>query len=238
MATFVLIHGAFRGGWCWREVRRLLQASGHEAFAPDLTGAGARAHLNHENVSLSDWRNDVANLLRYEDLRDVVLVGHSMGGVIITAASEVCAERLGKLVFLDAPVPENGQAAVDLIPEAARRQFGEAPRTGLTAPWPVSASEGIDEVTAAWINERLTPVPAAPSFEPITLTNPAALALPRVYVFCEKTPPFFPASFTRQKFDQKGVAYRLLPTGHDCMLSAPALVAELLRELLTGSQPS
>ena len=87
MATFVLIHGAFRGGWSWQRVRRLLQAAGHEVFAPSLTGAGERVHLSNADVTLETWINDVVKLLEYEDLREVLLVGHSQGGVVITAAS-------------------------------------------------------------------------------------------------------------------------------------------------------
>ena len=231
MATFALIHGAFRGGWCWRAARRLLQAAGHEVFAPDLTGAGARAHLNRAEITLEDWTNDVVNLLEYEDLREVILVGHSMGGVIITAASEHAAGRLAQLVYLDAPVPQNGQTAIDLLPETVRQQFGAPPRTGLIAPTPVAANEDFTPDLAAWVNKRLTPVPAAPSFTPVTLTNPAALALPRAYLFCAKTPPFYPSSFTRQRFDREGAPYRLLPAAHDCMLTAPQLVAQVLLEI-------
>ena len=231
MATFVLIHGAFRGGWAWRATRRILQAAGHQVWAPDLTGAGARAHLNHMGLTLDDWVNDVVNLLEYEDLREVILVGHSLGGVIITAASERAAPRIARLVYLDAPAPEHGQAAVDLIPAEIRAQFGEPPRDALAPPRPVTENEGFTPEQAAWINARLTSVAVGPSCEPVKLTNPAALALPRSYVFCEQTPAYFPASFTRQRFDQTGVPYRLLPTGHDCMLAAPEMVAALLCEI-------
>ena len=159
MATFVLIHGAFRGGWAWQRVRRLLQAEGHEVFAPSLTGAGERAHLCDTGITLETWTDDIASLLEAEDLRDVILVGHSQGGVIITAASARCAARLAHLVYLDAPVPQDGQAAVDLTPPEIRARFGEPPRDAIAQPIPVRAGEEFSETDAAWINARLTPMP-------------------------------------------------------------------------------
>ena len=231
MATFVLIHGAFRGGWAWQRVRRLLQADGHQVFAPSLTGAGERAHLCDAGITLETWVNDVTALLEAEDLRDVMLVGHSQGGVVITAASEHCAERLSHLVYLDAPVPQDGQAAVDLVPQEIRARCGEPPRDAIAQPIAVRAGEEFSEDEAAWMNARLTPMPVRPSFDVVRLTNPQALALPRTYIFCEGTPEFFPSVFTRRRFDAEGVAYRTLAAGHDVMLSQPEMVAALLREL-------
>ena len=228
MATFVLIHGAYRGGWSWQRVRRLLQVAGHEVFAPSLTGAGERAHLDQGNITLVTWVDDVVKLLEYEDLRDVILVGHSQGGVVITAASEHAAERLAHLVYVDAPVPEDGQAAIDLLPAAVRAQFKEHPPEPVSAPRPLSPGNGLSEADVQWINARLTPVPMAPSLEPIRLQNPAALALPRSYFFCRDTPAFYPSAFTRQRFDETGVAYQVLEAGHDVILSHPQLVEEVL----------
>lgn len=235
MATFVLIHGAYRGGWSWQRVRRLLQAQGHEVFAPSLTGAGERVHLNAETISLTTWIEDVVKLLEYEDLRDVILVGHSQGGVVITAASEYAAERLARLVYVDAPVPEDGQAAIDLLPAAVRAQWRQSPPEPVSAPHPLSAGNGLSEADVQWINARLTPVPIVPSLQPMLLQNPAALALPRSYFFCRDTPNFFPSAYTRQRFDETGVAYQVLEAGHDVILSHPQLVAELLMRIVKAA---
>lgn len=235
LQTIVLVHGAFRGGWCWREVRRILQADGYEVFTPDLTGAGTKAHLNNTEITLQTWLMDVVKLLEYEDLHDVLLVGHSMGGVVITAASEHAAPRIARLVYLDAPAPEHGETAADMLPADFPKHLANVPRTGLIAPRPVPASDDLTPEKAAWVNKRLTPVAAAPTFEPLILQNPQALALPRSYLFGRDTPPFFPAATTRQRCEQSGTPYQIMPTGHDCMLTHPALVADYLRELLPNT---
>ena len=172
MATFVLIHGAFRGGWSWQRVRRLLQAAGHEVFAPSLTGAGERAHLSQADVTLDTWINEVVNLLECEDLRAVILVGHSQGGVVITAASERCAERLAHLVYLDAPVPRDGQAAVDLVPDEIRARFGATPREAGLQPMPLQPGGEFSAAEVQWINARLTPMTAAPAGHDVMLSSP------------------------------------------------------------------
>src|SRR5215211_1043953 len=121
MATFVLVAGAWHGGWCWRKVTPLLRAAGHEVFAPTLTGLGERSHLAHPDVGLTTHIQDIVNLLEYEDLNDVVLVGHSYSGMVITGVAEQVPGRLAHLVYLDAFVPENGQALVDLLPPEGRQ---------------------------------------------------------------------------------------------------------------------
>lgn len=120
MATYVLVSGACHGGWCWRRVVPRLRAAGHEVYAPTLTGLGERAHLLSPDVGLETHAQDVAGVLEYEGLRDVVLVGHSYGGMAITAAAELAAERLAHLVYLDAFVPRDGERLLDFLPPDAR----------------------------------------------------------------------------------------------------------------------
>src|SRR5687768_18076653 len=119
MATFVLVHGAFVGGWCWRWVAPYLRGAGHDVYCPTLTGSGERVHLASPRVDLATHVEDVVNVLHYEDLRGVVLVGHSYGGMVITGAAERVSERLARLVYLDAFVPQDGQALADLLPPDA-----------------------------------------------------------------------------------------------------------------------
>jgi pimeloyl-ACP methyl ester carboxylesterase len=109
MATYVLVHGGGHGGWCYQAVARLLRSEGHEVYAPSLTGLGERAHLFRSDVDLDCHISDIVNLLRSEDLHDVILVGHSYGGMVITGAADRAADRVGHLVYLDAATPANGQ---------------------------------------------------------------------------------------------------------------------------------
>src|SRR5438105_10570292 len=125
MAEFVLVHPAWFGGWCWRRLRPLLEARRHTVHTPTLTGLGERAHLAHPGVDLQTYIDDVVNVLTYQDLHAVVLLGHSSGGVVITGVADRVPERIAHVIYLDAFVPENGQCLADLIP-ADRRQGMEA----------------------------------------------------------------------------------------------------------------
>ena len=121
MSSIVLLHGAFRGGWCWRDVVPLLEAAGHDVHAPTLTGCEpGLAPADRPAVSLRTWADDVQRVMSAADLHDVVLVGHSQGGVVALAAAGVDASRVGRLVLLDAPVPAYGQSAADVLPAELR----------------------------------------------------------------------------------------------------------------------
>ncbi len=120
MATFVLVHGAWHGSWCWKRVRKTLQADGHEVFTPTLTGVAERSHLISPQVSLDTHIADVVNLIRWEELDDVVLCGHSYGGCVITGAADRVADRIKALVYLDAFIIGDGQALHDVLPPEVR----------------------------------------------------------------------------------------------------------------------
>ena len=237
---FVLVHGGWHGGWCWRDVGRLLRASGHEVFAPTLTGLGERVHLLEPGIGLDTHVRDVVGVLDFEDLNGVVLVGHSYGGMVISGVAEHAAERVSRLVFLDAFVPEDGQSLFDLLrPE--RRDLYRQGALERGEGWRVSAPPpqalGItDEPRARWLAERLTPQPLRTFEQPVRLASPAAASLPRTYVHCTKGPlaPSFVPFATRYKYEP-GWRYRELATGHDAMLTVPEELAEEL--LLVGDSP-
>ena len=229
-SCFVLIHGAFRGGWAWQKVRRILQSRGHEVFAPSLTGAGENVHHLSPEITLETWTDDIVNLLNSEDLRDVVLVGHSQGGIVIQAVAEAITERISQLIFIDAPVLQHNQRAVDVLPKEMLDKFGETPINSLIPPIPLRPNEHFSDVQIAWINARLTPVPTNPSLEKIRIERSANL--PYHYVFCSQTPPNYPASYTRQRFDIEQVSYKLIDAPHDCIWTHPELVAECLESIL------
>ncbi len=228
-STIVLVHGAFRGGWSWQKVRRILQSRGHEVFSPSLTGAGEKVHLLTPEITLETWTNDIVNLLKSEDLSNVILVGHSQGGIVIQAAAEAVSERISQLVFIDAPVLEDGQCAIDALPKEMLEKFGETPRNALIPPMPLQQNEHFSNKECEWINQRLTPVPTNPSFEPIRIQKSASV--PRSYVFCSQTPPFYPSNYTRQKFDNQGIDYKLIEAPHDCIWTHADLIANLLLQI-------
>jgi pimeloyl-ACP methyl ester carboxylesterase len=146
-------------------------------------------------------------------------------------------------VYLDAPVPRDGQRACDLVPSPPPRpRSSEGAEEAASAempveipPTPVKAGEEYSEEDARFLNARLSPMPTRPSFEPITLKSAAALALPRTYVFCARSPPWIPATYARKRFDEEGISYRLLDAGHDAPITAPDAIAALLLEIATSS---
>jgi pimeloyl-ACP methyl ester carboxylesterase len=137
MANFVLVHGAWIGGWCWRPNAQALRKAGHEVFTPTLTGLGERSHLMNPSINLDTHIADIVNVIKHEELSDVVLVGHSYGGMVVTGVADALAEKIRSLVYLDAFVPESGQALVDLAAAGAetssrqRLHPGAAARRGL-----------------------------------------------------------------------------------------------------------
>jgi pimeloyl-ACP methyl ester carboxylesterase len=244
MATYVLIHGAWHGGWCWKKLTPLLRGAGHEVFTPTLTGLGERAHLASPEVDLSTHIQDVVAVLEYEDLRDVILVGHSYGGMVITGTADQVPERLAHLVYLDAYVPSDGQAMVDLssVPNArerwASRVHAEGAGWGLPSlragTWDdfVRDVYGVtDEDERRWMVERLGPHPFKAMTQPVQLSNPVAADLPRTYIRCLE---YENAAFDRYALAARAAAplwnYRSLPTSHDAMVTMPEGLAELLLE--------
>jgi pimeloyl-ACP methyl ester carboxylesterase len=160
MVTFVLVHGACHGGWCWRDVTAELRAAGHEVFAPTLTGLGERSHLASPAVDLSMHIRDVANLIEWEDLREVVLVGHSYGGMVITGVADRLADRLAALVYLDALVPQDRQCVLDLQPSERRASILEevAANGGWFWPCRTAAFYGVrDPARQAWVDGKCSP---------------------------------------------------------------------------------
>ena len=232
MATFVLVHGAWHGGWCWRHVRRLLEKSEHQVHAPSLTGLGERKHLERPDIDLDTHSEDIVSLLEMEDLRDVVLVGHSYGGMVITGAADRAHARIKRLVYLDAFVPENGKCTLDyVVPERAARMREEGEKVGSVTPpplslWGLTKPEHID-----FVKPREVRHPYRTMSQKIKLRNERSLAaLPKTFIYCSS-----PATGS---FDQFAMKYRNdsawkffeLKTGHDAMILMPEQVAEILQK--------
>lgn len=212
MTTFVLVHGAFRGGWSWDRVRPLLEAAGHEVRTPTLSGTA---------IGLDAWVDEVVAETEGEP---AVLVGHSQGGVVVREVAARHPELASRLVYLDAAVPDPGERAVDVAPAPVDHTL-LPPRDTLIPARPLTAGGDLDEATAAWMNERLVPTPFAPSLDPASSASPTA---PASYVFCTDTPAAYPCGTTRSRLDERGIPYVWVEAGHDAPLTRPEAVAGLL----------
>ncbi len=230
MATFVLVHGTGHGGWCWQKVRPLLRAAGHEVFTPTLSGLSDRSHLLACDIDLRTHITDVANLISYEDLADVVLVGHSYAGMVVTGVAAQAPERLRLLVYLDAYVPDDGQSEADLWPAEMRAAIeADAGTGGGLRPPPTPEFLGItDPAMADWVKARVTPQALATYTQPVPAGNARSAALPRVFIHCTAGPttPLFATFAARAR--ARNWTVREIAAGHDVMLTAPQEIAALL----------
>jgi pimeloyl-ACP methyl ester carboxylesterase len=190
MATFLVAHGAWSSGWAWKKMRPLLRARGHEIWTPSYTGLGERSHLATPAVGLDTHIQDVVNVLFYEDLRDVVLIGHSYGGMVATGVADREPGRLRHVVYLDAFVPRDGQALFDLLPAEARARMEEGARTqgdGWRIP-PIPPPPDTSEADLAWTAPRRVMHPLEAFRRPVRLTG-AGDRLPKTYVYCTRPGP-------------------------------------------------
>ena len=236
MSTFVLVHGTGCGGWIWQKVAPLLRAAGNDVYTPTLSGLSDRSHLLACGVDLTTHITDVVNLLTYEDLSDVVLVGNSYAGMVITGVAASIPERLKLLVYLDAYLPDPGQSEADLWPPEVRAAAEAEARAsgGLRQPPPPAVLAIPDPETLAWVAARLSPQPMATYTQPVSAGNAATAALQRAFIHCTKGPVTTPVfGVFAAKAREKGWPVRELATGHAAMLTAPLEVAELLTELTT-----
>jgi pimeloyl-ACP methyl ester carboxylesterase len=235
-ATFVLVHGGGHGGWCWSRVSPLLRAAGCEVHAPTLTGLGERAHLLSPEISLSTHVDDVVSLLADQDLRGVILVGHSYGGMVITGVADRAPDRVSRIVYLDAAIPSDGESLVETSP--GLRQFAEADLRSVDGVrlvlWPGPVTQTIYGLTGEdwnWAAARLTPHPYACFEEPLRLRRPAEVAaLPRTIINCTGTlrvrqPELAPRYFAAEQVWE-------IDAAHDLMITEPERAAELLLRLV------
>jgi pimeloyl-ACP methyl ester carboxylesterase len=237
MAVFVLVHGGFHGGWCWRRVTPHLRAAGHEVYTPTLTGLGERAHLATPETGLDTHIRDVLGVLAFEDLRDVILVGHSMAGMVVTGVAERDPDRLAYLVYLDASVPRDGECDLDCHEEIrgdARAAFeARAGRDGRLPPRLRAHLFGIASAEdSAWVNEKLTPHPIKAFTDPVRVTDAARFAGRRTFVYCSTGDiAVWSSRMVARVRAEPGWRNCELATGHDAMITMPRELAELLLTL-------
>jgi pimeloyl-ACP methyl ester carboxylesterase len=230
--TYVLVHGAWHGGWCWVRVAERLIAAGHRVFAPTQTGLGERKHLLSAAITPDTFADDIANVIDTEELADVILVGHSFGGRSICGVADRMPQRLRHLVFVDASLPESGRSALDqTLPELREARIKAAHETsgGLSIPPPPAAAFGVsDPGDVAWVERRLTPHPFATYSLPFVLKNPIGNGVPATYIRC--VDPAFANTASSAEYAKSRADWRYLeiPTGHDAMVTAPAELTEML----------
>jgi pimeloyl-ACP methyl ester carboxylesterase len=236
VATYVLVHGGGHGGWCYQRLARILRGAGHEVYAPTLTGVGDRSHLLSADVDLDLHIQDVVALLTYEDLSEVVLVGHSYGGMVVTGVADRAADRIGALVYLDAANPANGQSLVDVSGPmmSAARALGRVvdgvelvlfPDTEIVKLYGVTDPDDV-----AWMADRLTPHPWRCFEQPLVLEHEDALwAIPQFHIVCASTL----STRDPELMERARAAGRLwsIDTGHDLMITEPKAVADALTEV-------
>jgi len=244
MATYVLVGGAWIGGWSWQDVARRLRAQGHDVYPVTLTGLGERAHLACPQTNLETHITDVVNLIAYEDLTDAILVGHSYAGIVVTGVADRVAGRLAQLVYLDSAPLNDGEAMLDLYPPDAREQlrrqvdeFGE----GWRLPFPgfeqlaLGASlAGLGDAERELMQTRAVAQPFQTYVQPLRLTNAGAGGYERVAIACDDLRTLIATGQPRlQAVAAPPWRFYELATGHWPMLSTPSALAELLHRVVT-----
>lgn len=234
MTDFVLLHGAFHGGWCWPRVAGPLRAAGHRVFTPTQTGLGERAHLLHAGITLDTFVQDLTAVLEAEELAAAVLVGHSFGGFAISGAADRMPQRIRQLIYLDSSVPRDGLSPMDLsrpAVAAARRQLA-ADTGGLSVAPPDPGAFGVpDGPDADWLRRRMTPHPYGAFTSALHLSAPAGNGLPRTYIACT-SPEYAPSAGHRAWVRaQPGWGWRDLEAGHDAMVTHSAALVDMLLDL-------
>jgi pimeloyl-ACP methyl ester carboxylesterase len=230
--TFVLIHGAWHGGWAWRRVADRLRARGHVAFTPTLTGLGERVHLLQPGINASLHIADVLGLVRFEQLDDFVLVGHSYGGCVVSGLAEALPNAIRSIVFLDAFIPDNGDATIDLVQPAVQQVIRDALARGeTTVPVRDAAAFKVNEKDRAWVDALATPQPIGTMTEKLTLTGARERIPKKTYIRASGYPNVsFDKAYARVKGDRTWRTYEV-PCVHDVMIDEPDRLTEILLEV-------
>jgi pimeloyl-ACP methyl ester carboxylesterase len=237
MATFLVAHGAWAAGWAWKKMRPLMRARGHEIFTPSYTGLGERAHLASPAVGLDTHVADMLGVLEYEDLREIILLGHSYGGMVATAVADRAAARIVRLVYLDAFVPRDGQSLFDLQPPGVRAAMEEAARKeggGWRVP-PIPPSADMSTEDLAWSLPRRVMHSLRAFAQPVELTG-AVDRLPRTYIYCLRAMPgdiFRPFA---DRARREGWQYLEIDSTHNPLITAPQTLAAMLDDIAAATK--
>lgn len=236
-ATFLVCTGAWSAGWSWKKMHPLMVAAGHRLVTPTYTGLGEREHLASSSNDLETHIQDILAVIRYEDLRDIVLVGHSYGGMVATGVADRARDRITRLIYLDAFVPTDGQSLMDAGPPAARQRMRELAKAG--DGWRVPSNPippDTSEADAKWISERRVPQSIACFEQPLKMRG-GDLTLPRSYVYFTRIAPSDPfRPFAERAKNDPAWRYHELDASHSAHVTAPDALARLLQTIV--SQPT
>lgn len=231
--NFVLVHGAWHGGWCYARVRDRLEAQGHRVFTPTLTGLGERSHLMTKDINLDTHITDVVNVIKWEGLQNIVLCGHSYGGWIISGVAEQLVGAIGSIVFLDAYMPEDGESGQHAGSAFTREGIAKALAAGaISRPGPSARDFGVaSEEDQAWVDSKTTEQPLGVSLQPIRLTGARDRIPKKTYIWAEPyNSPNFRRYYEKCEADPSWTAYKV-PCGHDVMVDMPDRLTDILLEV-------
>ena len=245
MPTFLLIHGAWHGGWCWWKTAPLLRDAGHTVYAPSLTGLGDRQHLARlippAVLNLDLHVQDMVQLLDANNLSDVILVGHAYAGMVITGVAELRPERISTLVYVNGVAPSDGEAMIDQLAAVRGPEFvariqqhikdGEPFMAEPTTSAEIDRRWGISDADdQAFVLPRLAPQPTLTFSQPVRTGNPQAAALRREFILCSESG--FESVAQRAAANGWGVHH--IDTGHDPMITTPSELAGILLDIASG----
>ena len=231
--TFLVCHGAWSAGWAWKKMHPLMRAAGHRLVTPTCTGLGERVHLAGPSVDLETHIRDILNVISYEDLRDIVLIGHSYGGMVATGVADRARDRIARLIYLDAFVPKDGQSLLDLN-EPARQRIKDVAKAG--DGWRVPPNPTPPDTSPAdtkWLTERRVDQPFKCFEMPLTLHS-GELTLPRSYIYALRATPadtFRP--FAERAKSEPGWRYFEIDASHSPNVTAPETLFPLLQQIVS-----
>jgi pimeloyl-ACP methyl ester carboxylesterase len=240
MANIVLVHGAWHGGWCFRDTVKALQTMGHNVFAPTLSGNGMYKHQGHQGITLETHVRDVCGLIEVEGLNNVVLLGHSYGGMVITAVADRIASKIKQLIYLDAFVPEDRQSLMDLLPMALPKEAADffmgafygasaAENAMMMAPVPAAAF-GIKAENQAWVDKNCNAQALATFKLPVLITG-AAANTPKLFILADAWDPSPFRFFAAKHAGQPSWTITKMPSSHDVMVDLPNELADAINKV-------
>jgi len=233
-ATFLVCTGAWSTGWAWKKMHPLMSAAGHRLVTPTYTGLGEREHLASPSNDLETHVQDILAVIKYEDLRDIVLIGHSYGGMVATGVADRARDRITQLIYLDAFVPNDGQSLMDLNPPAVQQRMQASAKAGdgwRVPPNPIPPDTS--EADVKWISERRVPQSIERFEMPLRLQG-GALTLPRSYIYLTRIPPGDPfRPFAERAKNERGWRYYELDASHSPHVTRPDTLAALLQKIVS-----